>query len=411
MTSRETKSVHAGRDDLRELGVHVPPIDLSTTYPVTGLREARDSIDRMMEGKSPGENPIYARLHNPTVGRFEAGVAELEGAEAGVAYASGMAALSACLLASSGLADGERSHVVAVRPMYGGTDALLSSGLLGLSVSWVEADRVGEAIRDETALVIVETPANPTLELIDIARVAAQISEAAGGGRAEVPLLVDSTFATPALQRPLEHGAQMVVHSATKFLGGHGDALGGVVATSEELARPLRMARTLTGGVLHPRAAYDLHRGLQTLQLRVEKAQQNARILAGRIYEHKAVSRVAYPGFPGGDPNGLVGRQMDGPGSMLAFELEGGIEAAVAVMERVELITPAVSLGSVDTLIQHPAGLTHRKVDPEVRGELGITDGLMRLSVGIENPEDLWEELRGILDGLELIAPNNHSAR
>lgn len=387
-TSFDTRAVHAGREDLRELGVHAPPIDLSTTYPVTGLEEARQSIDQMMEGEQPDENPIYSRLHNPTVARFEAGLAQLEGAEAAVGFASGMAAMTGCLLAAR--QRGER--VVAVRPMYGGTDGLLSSGLLGVEVDWADADSVGRAIRPETSLVIVETPANPTLQLVDIEQIVAQAGD--------VPVLVDSTFATPVLQQPLRHGAAMVLHSGTKFLGGHGDVIAGVIATSEAYARELRVVRSLTGGILHPRAAYDLHRGLQTLSLRVQKAQEGARRLAGRLYEHAAVGSVHYPGFPDCDPKGLVGRQMAGPGSLLAFELNGGFDAARKVMERVELITPAVSLGSTDTLIQHPAGLTHRKVEPEVREAHGITDGLMRLSVGVEEPEDLWKELRGILDDL-----------
>ncbi len=391
MNRFDTRTVHAGRHDLRRQGVHVPSVDLSTTYPVTGLQKARESIDRMMEGKAPNENAIYARLHNPTVARFEAAMAELEQAEAAVAFGSGMAAMSASLMAATMDADAGR-HVVAVRPLYGGTDGLLTSGLLGLEVTWAAPERLAEAIGPDTALVLVETPANPTLTLTDIEKVVEQAGD--------VPVLVDSTFATPVLQRPLVHGAQMVLHSATKFIGGHGDVIAGVVACGEPWARKLRQVRALTGGILHPRAAYDLQRGLQTLAIRVHKAQQSAALLAGRLREHAAVNRVNFPGFPEGDPHGLVGRQMDGPGAMLAFELAGGFEAACGLMERVELITPAVSLGSVDTLIQHPAGLTHRKVDPEVRQEMGITDGLMRLSVGVEDPEDLWAELCAVLDGI-----------
>lgn len=378
----ETQSVHAGRADLRELGVHAPPLDLSTTYPVGDLERATASIDRQMEGKRPDGEPIYARLHNPTVARFEDGVADLEGAETAVGFASGMAAMTACLMD----ARSRGGHVVALRPIYGGTDALLSSGVLGLDVSWVEADGVAEALRDDTSLVLVETPANPTLKLTDIAAVAEQAGD--------VPLLVDSTFATPVLQRPLEHGASYVLHSASKYIGGHGDVIAGVVATSEARARPLRVTRSLTGGILYPEAAWRLHKGLQTLAVRVRAAQEGARKLARRLYEHEGVRQIYFPEFPECDPAGLVGRQMDGPGAMVAFELEGGLEAGRRVMESVQLLTPAVSLGSTDTLIQHPAGLTHRKVDPEVRAELGITDGMMRISVGLEHPDDLWADLR-----------------
>jgi methionine-gamma-lyase len=383
----DTKTVHAGRDDLRELGVHAPPLDQSTTYPVRDLCRATESIDRQMEGALPEGDPIYARLHNPTVGRFEQGLAQLECAESAVAFASGVAAMTACLMD----AHARGSHVVALRPIYGGTDALLTSGTLGFDVTWVEAHEVADAIRPETSLVVVETPANPTLGLTDIA----DVSEQAG----DVPVLVDSTFATPVLQRPLEHGASYVLHSASKYIGGHGDVIAGVVATSEVRARPLRVTRSLTGGVLYPEAAWRLHKGLQTLSVRVEKAQDGARHLARRLYEHPQVNRVFFPEFPECDPNGLVGRQMDGPGAMVAFELAGGIDAGRHVMKTVELMTPAVSLGSTDTLIQHPAGLTHRKVDPEVRAELGITDGLLRVSVGLEHPDDLWADLARTLRG------------
>lgn len=385
MTSLDTQMVHSGRQGLRKLGVHAPPIDRSTTYPLTSLSEARDSIDQMMEGRAPGANPVYARLHNPTIARFEDAIAELEGAESALGFASGMAAISACLLAASQ----SGGHVVAVRPLYGGTDALLSSGLLGLSVTWADPERVAAAITDDTALVMVETPANPTLKLVDIAAVADQC-----GG---VPLLVDSTFATPVLQRPMEHGATMTLHSASKYIGGHGDALGGVVACDEAWARILRPLRSLTGGVLSPQVAYELHRGLQTLSVRVHRAQSSAQLLASRLVELSSVQEVRYPGFPICDPQSLVGRQMSGPGAMIAFELDGGLEQAAHVMERVELITPAVSLGSTDTLIQHPAGLTHRKVDSQVCAELGISDGLLRLSVGLEDAEDLWRELAEVI--------------
>ena len=376
-----TRAVHAGRADLADLGVHALPLDLSTTYPFTDLDAATHSLDALVGGDERAPNPVYARLHNPTVARFEDALATLEDAEAAVAFGSGMAALTAVLLAAK--QDG--GHVVGVRPIYGTSDHLVSSGLLGLDVTWTGADAVGEAIRPETSLVIIETPANPTLALVDIEAVVAQ----AGA----VPVLVDSTFATPVLQRPLAHGATFALHSATKFLGGHGDVIAGVVATTEAWARRLRQVRVATGAILHPLGAYLLHRGLQTLALRVERAQATAQTLAERLAEHPAVEAVYYPGLPGGDPAGLLGRQMDGPGSLLAFEVEGGHEAAVRLLRSVRLATPAVSLGSVDTLIQHPAGLTHRVVDPEARAASGISEGLIRLSVGLEAADDLWADL------------------
>ncbi len=378
-----TRAVHAGRDDLRGLGVHALPIDLSSTYPFTDLDGATASLDALVSGDKSAPNPVYARLHNPTVGRFEDALADLEGAEASVAFASGMAALTAVLLAAR--ADG--GHVVGTRPIYGTTDHLLTCELMGMEVTWTTPDGVAEAIRPDTALVITETPANPTLALVDIEYVVAQAGD--------VPVLVDSTFATPVLQRPLEHGATLVMHSATKFLGGHGDVVGGVVACGEDWARRLRQVRVATGALLHPLAGYLLHRGLATLPIRVERAQATAQILAERLADHPAVLEVAYPGLR--DRTGLVGRQMDGPGTMLAFEV-ASYEQARAVLEAVCVMTPAVSLGSVDTLIQHPAGLTHRVLSDDAREQGGIAPGLLRLSVGLEAAEDLWRDLSRALE-------------
>lgn len=384
-----TRAVHAGRADLPQLGVHALPLDLSTTYPFTDLGAATRSLDELVEGRAEAENPVYARLHNPTVARFEAALAALEEAEAAVAFGSGMAALTAVLLAAG--QDGR--HVVAVRPIYGTSDHLLASGLLGLDVTWATPEGVGAAIRPETSLVVIETPANPTLALVDIEAVVAQAGD--------VPVLVDSTFATPVLQRPLAHGAAFALHSATKFLGGHGDVIAGVVATSEAWARRLRQVRVATGALLHPLGAYLLHRGLQTLPLRVERAQATAQTLAQRLAAHPAVEAVHFPGLPGGDPAGLLGRQMRGPGALLAFEVAGGYDAAARLLRAVRLATPAVSLGSVDTLIQHPAGLTHRVVEAGARATSGISEGLIRLSVGLEAADDLWADLRHALAAAE----------
>ena len=291
----DTVAVHAGRDDLRALGVHALPIDLSTTYPFERLDDAVESLDAMMTGAGPtAGGAVYSRLHSPTVARFEAGYAEVEGAEAGVAFASGMAAITAVLLAAR---EEGKGHVVGVRPTYGTTDRLLSSGLLGLDVTWTDAGGVAEAVRDDTALVCIETPVNPTLDLVDVAAVV----EAAG----DVPVCVDSTFGTPVLQHPLAQGAALVWHSATKFIGGHGDVLAGVVGCSEAWAGRLRLVRILTGAVLHPQAAYLLHRGLATLPLRVERAQTTATALAAHLDAHVANAREIDEAL-GSDENGFL---------------------------------------------------------------------------------------------------------
>ncbi|MFA9431476.1 PLP-dependent aspartate aminotransferase family protein [Egicoccus sp. AB-alg2] len=385
-TGECTTAVHAGRHDFRDLGVHAPPLDRSTTYPLTSLATGTASLGAMAAGGAPQGSPVYARLHSPTVARWEAAIAELERADEAVAFASGMAGITAVLVAAGAVG----RHVVAVRPLYGCTDHLLQSGLLRCEVDWVEPDAVAGALRPDTALVVVETPANPTLRLVDLRALVA----AAG----DVPVLVDNTFATPVLQRPLELGVTWSAHSATKALSGHGDVMAGVVATSAERAGELRQIRILTGGLLDAQAAYLLHRSLPTLPLRVRAAQANATELAARLDRHPAVAAVHHPSLPACDPLGLVGRQMDGPGGNLAFDLHGGYEAAAQVMKAVELITPAVSLGSTDTLVQHPAGLTHQIVGEEGRAAGGITPGMLRLSAGIEDVEDLWRDLAAALE-------------
>jgi methionine-gamma-lyase len=384
-TSIETQAVHAGREVLHEQGIHAMPIDLSSTYPVQDLDEGGRSLEAMAMGGLPIGSPVYSRLYNPTVARYEQALAQLEGAEEAVAFGSGMAAVTACLMA----AKQRGGHIVAVRPLYGGTDHLLASGMLGLEVTWAEADGITAALRPDTAMVIVETPANPTLALLDLDDVVRQAGK--------VPVLVDNTFATPVLQNPIQQGATLVLHSATKFLGGHGDVLAGLVATNNDWATELRKVRVITGNVLHPLAAYLLHRSLPTLPLRVRSQQAGAQIIAERLAKHPAVSAVHFPGLAGQDPKGLLGRQMKGPGSLMAFELKGGFEAASVVMAEVKLMTPAVSLGSVDTLIQHPAALTHRVVNAEAREHSGVSQSLMRLSVGLEGPEDLWADLEQAL--------------
>jgi methionine-gamma-lyase len=367
-----TRAVHAGRDDLTDQGLHAVPLDLSTTYPSRDSRDEAERLDVMTTGAQVTGTPIYARLGNPTVARFEGAIAELEGCESGVAFASGMAALSACLLAT--VAAGS-PHVVAVRPLYGTSDHLIASGLLGNQLTWADPADVGAAVRPETGLVIVESPANPTLAEIDIRAVV----DAAGG----VPVLVDNTFATPALQRPTDFGVAAVLHSATKFLGGHGDAMGGVVTCAEDFAQRLRQVRIATGGVLHPSAAYLLQRGLATLPVRMERSSATVAVLAERLLAHPKVSAVHYP-----DPSKLG--QLSTGGAMLSFEAEIPPHEVVSA---VRLITPAVSLGSTDTLLQHPASLSHHIVAPQDRAAGGIPDTLLRLSVGLESPEDLWHDL------------------
>lgn len=376
----ETRAVHSGMVGLRESGGHVPPIDFSTTFPLADVESGGDAYESLANGGDllPGQTPVYQRLWQPGVARFEDALASLEGAEAAVAFSTGMAALTACVLAT---VTAGRPHIVALRPLYGGTDHVLATGLLGTTVTWCDAASVAESIQDDTGLVILESPANPTLELSDIRQV---VSDARG-----VPVLVDNTFATPVLQRPLELGATLALHSATKYLGGHGDVMGGIVATNSEWTVRLRQVRALTGGLLHPLAAYLLHRGLRTLPVRVHAQQATAGELARRLVGHPAIARVLYPGLPGQDPAGLIGTQTDGAGALIALDLVGGYDAASRFAESCELITHAVSLGGIDSLVEHPASLTHRPVGADAKPGAGI----VRLSIGLEHVDDLYADV------------------
>lgn len=377
----DSLAVHAGRADLNALGVHALPIDLSTTNPLTDIDSGGESYERLAGGGTlgDGDSPVYQRLWNPTTARYEAALAALEAADAAVAFSSGMAAISAVIMAA--VQEGRR-HVVALRPIYGGTDYILAKQMLGTEVTFVTSvEELAAAVTDQTGLVIAETPANPTLELTSLDELVA----AAGA----VPLAIDNTFATPVLQQPLRHGAVFSIHSATKYIGGHGDVLGGIVACSEDWAARIRSVRTLTGAIAHPLASYLSHRGLATLPLRVRQQQANAQAVADALVETDGVERVMYPGLAECDPAGLVGTQMAGPGSMMAIDV-GSYARAAHVAQSTKLFTHAVSLGGVDSLVQHPASLTHRPVAAEAKPNAGV----LRLSIGLEYADDLIADLR-----------------
>ena len=375
-------------EGVAESGSHVPVIDLSTTNPLPDVESGGDSYENLATGGElvPGHAAVYQRLWQPGVARFEDGLSALEGSDGTVAFATGMAALAAVLIAS---VSAGKPHVVALRPIYGGTDHVLATRLLGTTVTWVGVDGVADAIRANTGLVILESPANPTLELTDIRAVA----DAAGG----VPVLVDNTFATPVLQRPIESGATLVLHSATKYLGGHGDVMGGTISGPTDWMVRLRQVRALTGGILHPFAAYMLHRGLRTLPVRVRAQQATAGEVAKRLEGHPALARVLYPGLTGQDPQGLIGRQTAGAGSLIALDLAGGFDAAVRFTEACKLIAHAVSLGGVDSLVQHPASLTHRPVEASARPGASV----VRISIGLEHADDLTADILAALDAVD----------
>jgi methionine-gamma-lyase len=360
------------------------PLCLSSSFSFASADEAR----RAFTGES--DAPIYGRWGNPTTSMLEAKVAELEGGAAAVATASGMAAISGTLLEL--LAAGD--HVVAPRGMYAETARLLRERLprLGIETTFVEGRSIGayeQAIRPTTRLLYAETPANPTLAITDLAALAAL------GRDKGLWLVADNTFATPVCQRPLELGFDVSIHSMTKALCGHGDAIGGVLVT-RDAGLGKRIAECVVkgfGGVLAPFNAYLIARGVRTLALRTERSNATALDLARWLSGRPGVSAVHYPGLESHPDHAVATRQMRGFGALVAFELEGGLEAGARVLERVRVVTHAVSLGDVRSLITHPASTTASTMPVADRHAAGIGDGLLRLSVGIEDLPDLVADL------------------
>jgi methionine-gamma-lyase len=377
-----TRLVHAGATK-DAYGSVVPPIYQTSTF---AFDSAEQGASRFA-GESDGY--IYTRIGNPTVRAFEDCVTALEGGCGAVATSSGMAAVTTAFLAL--LRSGD--HVVSTASVYGPTRVLLERHLsrFGITSSFVDTsdlDAVRASLRPETRMVYVETPSNPMMQVTDLSAIA----ELAHGRRAT--LIVDSTFASPYLQRPLELGADIVLHSVTKFINGHADVVGGVlVAGDEERQNILRQMMTLTGCCMDPHQAFLAHRGLKTLALRIDRAQANAAEIARWLEGQPEVAWVRYLGLTSHPQHGLARRQMNGSGSMISFELRGGIEAGQRLMNRVKLATLAVSLGGVETLIEHPASMTHSGVPAADRLAAGITDGLVRYSVGIEDARDLIADL------------------
>lgn len=382
-----TKAVHGGQSPCPTTGAVTTPIYQTSTF---AFRDVAEGAARF-SGEQPGY--IYSRLANPTVRALEDKMAILEGAGDAAAAASGMAAISAAFLTLVSRGD----HIVAQRVIYGSTYTLLSGLLpgLGIEVTFVDRpspDEVRRALRPETKVLFLETPSNPTLELVDLAALAGPARERG------VVTIVDNTFMSPYLQRPLEFGVDVVVHSATKYIGGHGDVIGGIVAGGEPFIAELK-SRALKdlGGILGPFEAWLLIRGLKTLPLRMEKHSQNALAVARFLAAHPAVARIHYPWLETHPQHELARKQMKAGGGVVSFELKGGYDACVAMLNAVRLCHLAVSLGDVDTLIEHPASMTHSVVPPEERLAVGISDNLIRLAVGIEDPEDIIADLERAL--------------
>ncbi len=375
-----TRAIHAGQPPESRTGAVTVPIFQTATYVLGELgQEAQYE---------------YARVQNPTREALEANVASLEGGISGHAFASGMAAIQtlATLLRTG-------DHMIVSHNVYGGTYRLFHQVLerFGLEFSWVDTtdlDAVRSAVRPTTRLFHVETPTNPMMEVSDIAGIA-EIAHGAGA-----LLSVDNTFLSPYFQQPLSLGADIVVHSTTKYLNGHSDSVGGVLVTSrEEDAEWFRFVLKSAGPILSPFDSFLVMRGIKTLAVRMERHQANAQEVLGLLVEHPAVRKVLYPGLPDHPGHEVQKRQASGFGAMITFDV-GGFAEAKRFLDRLEVLSLAESLGGVETLISHPASMTHASIPAELRAELGITDGMVRVSVGIENAEDLLGDLSQALDAI-----------
>lgn len=386
-TGPSTRSVHAGRVRDRESGHVATPIHLSSTF---FSRNTRELIE-YLEGRRSAN--FYSRYSNPTVEAAEEKIAELEGGERALCFGSGMAAISTLLLSQLRHGDG----IVATRELYGGTFEFIERMLprWGISVTFVDpGDLRGleAAVGPMTRLIYTETPTNPRLTVVDL-RAVAEIAR-----RKQVPCAVDNTFASPINQRPIGFGFDFVLHSATKYLGGHCDLIGGVVVGPRDRMKEVWQHRKLLGGILDPHAAYLLERGMKTLALRMERHNENGLAIARHLAEHPRVRRVFYPGLPGHPGHEIAKRQMSGFGGVVSFEVDAGKEETTRAVEALELMYLAPSLGGVETLVSQPTNTSHYFVSPEERAAQGISDSLVRIALGIEDPADLIRDLDRALE-------------
>jgi len=381
----ETMCVHGGDHPDEATGAVSTPIYQVSTYAFKNAAHGAACFAGEAEGY------IYSRLANPTIDVFEKKIANLEGTDDALAFGSGMAAVHNI---SMHLAHG--GHIVSSDTVYGGTFALYEHLLpkMGIPVSFVDMtkiENIEKAIRPDTKMIFVETPANPTLLMTDIAA-AADLAHSKG-----IKLVVDNTFCTPYLQQPMALGANIVLHSGTKYIGGHGDAVSGVYAGPQDLIDESREWRTDIGGVIAPFQSWLLLRGLKTLHLRVERSQENAIKMAAYLEQHPKVEWVLFPGLKSHPQYELGKKQMRGPGGVISFEVKGGVEAGAKLMDSVKLMTLAVSLGDVSTLIEHPASMTHSTMSPEDREKYGLSNGLVRIALGVENSVDQIADLEQAL--------------
>jgi len=384
-----TISIHGGSEK-NPFGALAVPIYQTSTFVFDSVEQGARRFALEEDGY------IYSRLGNPTATALEKRIALLEGAEAAVATSSGMGAISAVLWTVLKAGD----HIIADKTLYGCTFALLSHGLtrFGIEVEFIDTQdlqTVKKALKKNTKVVFLETPANPNLKIIDIK----EVSKLAHDANKDTLVVVDNTFATPYCLQPLKLGADIVVHSATKYLNGHGDVIVGLAMGSQKIMTDVRLVgiKDMTGAVISPMDAYLTLRGMKTLEVRMQRHCKNAEVLAKYLNEHEKVKEVFYPGLKTHKNHKIALEQMTNFGGLVAIELDGGFEAGKILLNNLKLCSIAVSLGDTETLIQHPASMTHSPYTKEERLTAGITDGLVRISVGLENIEDIISDLEQAL--------------
>jgi methionine-gamma-lyase len=386
-----TRSVHAGYDSSANEDSLNPPIYMTSTYAFDNVAQGA----RRFSGEEKGH--FYSRISNPTQEILETRLADLEEGEAALATASGMGAITATLWTLVGPGD----QILVDKTLYGCTFSFMEHGLkkFGIDIRYVDFTDHGELqsqLSDKTKVVYFETPVNPNMRVIDIAVVSALVKDYSS----DIKIMVDNTYCTPALQRPLTLGADLVVHSATKYLGGHGDLIAGAVVGDAETIQHIRLfgLKDMTGAVISPMTVFLILRGIKTLQLRMERHCQNAQAIAEMLEQHPAVDQVFFPGLKSDPWHVIAAKQMDDFGGMIALELKGGYEASVRMLNKLKLAKLAVSLGDAETLISHPASMTHSVYTLEERAAHGISEGLVRISAGLEAIEDIIADLEQALE-------------
>ncbi|MDT0604432.1 methionine gamma-lyase [Thalassotalea castellviae] len=387
----ETQAIHSGRINDEQFGSLATPLYQTSTFIFDNAEQGAERF----AGESEGF--IYTRLGNPTTRQLEMRVAAMEGMEDAAATATGMAAVSGALLANLSAGD----HIISSKAVYGCTYALISHMLtkFGIEVSFVDMSNPSNIIaeiKENTKVLFLESPVNPNLEVLDLTSILAITK------KHNIISVVDNTFMTPVLQQPAKMGADIIIHSATKYLNGHGDVVAGIICGSKEMIEHIKLtALKDIGATMSPHDAWLILRGLKTLHLRVERHCQNAQLLAEFLESHPSVDKVFYPGLPSHSGHQYIGTQMKAAGGVIAFELHTNLKGGAEFINRMKLFSIAVSLGDAESLIQHPASMTHSPYTDEERRAAGISDSLIRISAGLENVTDLIEDLKQSLDAIE----------